>query len=244
MSGVRGYQEDVSPDTQSVEGTLVRSTTVLLIRHAHTDAIGQWLCGRRLGITLSVSGREQAEELARALATTVPFEAVYTSPLERAHMTASAIARHQPTHLHVCDELVDIDFGEWSGKTFAELDTDPAWHAFNAERARAAVPGGEQPTMVQQRIVAAIAGLAAAHQGASIAVVSHADVIRFALLHYRSTTLDRYHEIEIDPASVSAVSLSRAGARILFVNRDASAMRSYRHGIDADRIGCRTGERR
>ena len=124
---------------------------------------------------------------------------------------------------------MEIDFGDWTGKTFAELDDDPRWHAFNRARASAIIPGGEAPQVVQLRMVAAVARLAARHRGTTIALVSHADVVRFALLRYLSVSLDRCHEIEIAPASISAVTVSADSVRILFVNREAAAMRPTQH---------------
>jgi probable phosphoglycerate mutase len=195
----------------------VRPTTTLLIRHAHTDAIGHRLCGRLPGVQLSAAGRAQAEALGAALAPRT-LAAIYTSPLERAVATAHAIARCQPVPITVCEELGEIDFGEWTGKTFAELAPDTAWRAFNTRRATADVPGGERAADAQARIVAALSGLSARHAGETIAIVSHGDVLRFAVLHYASTPLDLYDRFQIDPASVTAVSLSADGPRLLYVN--------------------------
>ena len=128
------------------------------------------------------------------------------------------MAQHQSIVTAECADLSDIDFGEWTGKTFAELEGDPRWHHFNRARGSAHVPGGEQPADVQARALAAIARLAARHAGDTIAIVSHADVVRFALLHYTGRPLDLFHRIDVDPASVSAVTLSAAGVQVLYVN--------------------------
>ena len=205
-------------DSPAVESVSPSATTVLLIRHAHTHAVGSWLAGRLPGVALSPAGVTQAERLGERLAASVELKAIYTSPLERAYETAAAIARHQHAHLEECDELSEIDFGSWTGRTFAELDTDPAWRAFNQTRATAGIPGGEQPGDVQRRIVGAIARLARLHPGQTIAIVSHADVLRFALLHYRSMSLDLYYCFQVEPGSVSVVRLSSDGARVLYVN--------------------------
>ena len=193
-------------------------TTVLLIRHGHTDAIGTWLAGRTRGVPLSASGTAQIERLGRALAGAYRLAAIYTSPLERAHATAAALARYQQVAVEESEDLVDIDFGAWTGKTFLELNADPLWHTFNTTRATAAVPGGEWPGVVQQRIVHVIERLAGCHPNQTVALVTHADLVRFALLHYRSMSLDLYGRFDIDPASVTALSVCRAETKILYVN--------------------------
>jgi probable phosphoglycerate mutase len=167
----------------------------------------------------------EAEELGRTLGASCRLAAIYSSPLERAHDTATAIARYQEARVELCDALLEVDFGVWTGRTFDELDGDPRWHDFNHARASAMIPGGERPLAVQRRIVAAVERLAAKHPGATIALVTHAEIVRFALLQYRSESLDLYHELEIEPASVSAVSISPDGVYVQFVNRRTAALR-------------------
>ena len=199
------------------------ATTVLFVRHAHTAAIGVELCGRLAGYPLSPLGHSQSEQLGQALRAT-RLAAIYSSPIERAQATARAIAHHQSCGVDTCAELNEIDFGSWSGQTFVALDDDPGWHIFNCARGSAVVPDGEQPAAAQERIVAATAQLAAMHRGQLIALVTHADLIRFALLHYLSRPLDAYDSLTIDPASVTVVTLWPHGATILCVNSEVDAL--------------------
>jgi broad specificity phosphatase PhoE len=196
----------------------VTSGVVLLIRHAHTDAIGNWLAGRAAGVPLSMEGAVQAQRLADALSERYRIAAVYTSPLERAQATAAALAHRQQVGIDICEELSEIDFGAWTGRTFAALEADPAWLLFNRARSRALIPGGERVQDVQTRMVRAIADVSARDPGSTIAVVSHGDPLRFALLYYQDMSIDRYPELELEPASVSAVRLTSEGPRILYIN--------------------------
>jgi ribonuclease H / adenosylcobalamin/alpha-ribazole phosphatase len=193
-------------------------TTVLFVRHAHTSALGVWLCGRACGVSLSSLGRAQAIALAGSLKST-PLAALYSSPLERAHETASAIATRQSCGIETCGDLTEIDFGEWTGQTFTALEHDRRWQTFNAARASAIIPGGERPADAQLRAVGAATRLAAAHPGETIALVTHADVIRMALLHFLSRSMDLYHSLTIDPASISTVVMSPSGAHVTSINR-------------------------
>ena len=120
--------------------------------------------------------------------------AIYTSPLEGARATADAIGRHQRAHVQISDGLIET------------------------------IPGGEHPRLAQQRIVDTIAALARRHPGATIALVSHAEIMRSALLHYEPVSLVRYHKLELAPASVSALNVSPDGVHIQFVNRCAAAL--------------------
>ena len=54
--------------------------------------------------------------------------------------------------------------------------------------------------------------------GGVIAIVSHGDPIRAAILHYLGAPLDFFERIEIYPASVSTIDIDERGPRILALN--------------------------
>jgi probable phosphoglycerate mutase len=184
--------------------------------------VGARLTGRLPGVHLTAEGRAQAARLpARLERHTDRLAALYTSPLERTRETAEAIAEAFGVTAQPCDALVEPDFGEWTGWSFEDLDRDPAWRLFNTHRSRARVPGGESAPAVQVRIVSAIDEIASRHPDGALAVVSHADVIRAALLGWLGVPLDFHHRLVIEPASISAVRLFTDGLQVLFVNEVA-----------------------
>ena len=193
------------------------TATLLLIRHALTDAVGHVLTGRAPGVALNEQGRAQAEALGRRLAT-ASLAAVYSSPLERALATAQAVAREHGLAVECRPGLHEVDFGAWTHRTVASLAGDPLWERFHAQRGRAEVPGGEAMLAVQARMVAELEALAARHPGAVVAAVSHGDPIRAALLHYLGTPLDLFERIEVQPASISVVRFDGSGPRVLALN--------------------------
>ena len=159
---------------------------------------------------------------------------IYSSPLERTVETAMAIAEHQQTSVEILEELSEIDFGDWTGKTFAELQHDRRWQIFNTRRATASIPHGEPAVATQARMVAVMCRLAQAHHGQRIALVSHGDPLRYAVLHLAGIPLDRYDEVRILPASVSAVRWLPDGPQLLYVNdrRFAEGMTGDAGAID------------
>jgi broad specificity phosphatase PhoE len=192
-------------------------TRVLLIRHGHTNAIGRRLVGRLPGIGLSVNGRAQVRELSVRL-TGQQLAAVYSSPLERAVHTARALADTHSLPVICRDALTDLDFGAWTGLSFENLSGLDSWRQFNAHRATAAVPGGETALEVRARIVAALNRFRLCHENETIAVVTHLDVIRTAVLYCAGMSLDLLDRFEVSPASVTALALGDAGWRVLAVN--------------------------
>ena len=196
-------------------------TTVLLVRHATCDPVGKSLAGRRAGVSLNAEGRAQAERLARWLAP-VPVAAVFTSPLERAHETAAYLAAARGVAVVPNEGLTELDFGEWTGRRLDALAGDPRWPPFNAFRSGTRPPGGEMMLEAQARAVAAVLAIAARYPDATVAVVSHADVIKSIVCHFAGIPLDHFLRLEIAPASVTALAVHEWGAQLLALNASAA----------------------
>lgn len=187
-----------------------------LVRHAHTEVSDSRLCGRTTGICLSERGRHESLRLGEQLAA-VSVNAIYSSPLERARETATAIASVHRVGVDIEENLNEVDFGEWTGQTFDALEPDPRWRSFNTQRSSALVPNGERAVDVQRRVVMLLTRLANRHHEGHIVLVSHAEIIRAAVLWCLGRSLDDFHRVTIETASVTAVLLSPA-PRVLFIN--------------------------
>jgi probable phosphoglycerate mutase len=192
-------------------------TTFLLVRHASGDHVGRRLAGRAPGAPLNDAGRAEASRLAGWLAP-VPLAAVYSSPLERARDTAAPIAAAHGLGVTEDPAFTELDFGDWTGRSMASLAGDPHWDRFNQFRSTTRPPRGELMLEAQARAVAALAALAARHDGATVAVVSHADVLRSVIAHFAGAPLDLFLRYVIDPASVSTLALHPWGAELRGLN--------------------------
>ena len=196
-------------------------TTLLLIRHGQTDAINHYVAGTAEGTPLNADGRAQAARLAARLGDR-PITAIVSSPLTRTRETAAAVAEPHGLPVDIAAGLTEFEFGEWTGRTFGDLDADPRWQRFNCARSLTAAPGGELMLDVQRRAVAELIGIAAKYPDATVAVVSHGDVIRAALMYFLGIPLDFVHRLEIAPASVSIVGIDLNGAVVRRVNGDSA----------------------
>jgi alpha-ribazole phosphatase len=87
---------------------------LFLIRHAQPAVQGTFL--GQLNPPLSPSGHEQARRVLHDL----EVEAAYVSPLLRARETAVYLRSAQ---LFVIRELQEIGFGEWTGRTWQQIQT-------------------------------------------------------------------------------------------------------------------------
>lgn len=175
------------------------------------------MAGRAVGVRLNDEGRAQAESLAERLAP-LPLRAIYSGPLERALETAEPIARRLRLEVRVEEAFDELEYGEWTGRTFEELAGSPRWRAFNSFRGGTRIPGGELMLEAQARMVSGLEKLRERHAGECVAVVSHGDPVRAAVAHYAGISLDLSLRVEISPASVSTIEIRDEGARVISVN--------------------------
>ncbi|HET8728707.1 MAG TPA: histidine phosphatase family protein [Alphaproteobacteria bacterium] len=196
------------------------TTAFFLVRHAAHDQLGRVLTGRMPGVSLGAAGRSQAARLAERLAQE-RVTAVLTSPLERSCETAEPIVRRLGVPIRISESLNEIDFGAWTGRSFAELEAEVLWQRWNAFRSGTRTPGGETMAQAQARIVGLMERLRNELPGTGVVLVSHGDMIKAALAHHLGLSLDLFHRIEISPASISVVELGDWGPRVLAVNEVA-----------------------
>jgi len=190
--------------------------TIYLVRHAAHALVNDVLCGRRKDVSLSTAGSDQAARLGRLFAGR-SIDLVQSSPRQRARETAERIAQATARDVDVADDMDELDAGEWTGRSFASLADDPDWKAWNARRGSARPPGGESMAELQARVLRHVETLKQS-KASSVVVVTHAEPIRGALLHYRGMSLDRFAEIPIAPASVSILRSDGDGLRAGEIN--------------------------
>ena len=177
-----------------------KPTTVLLIRHGDEY------------------GRQQAEALGQRLAQ-AKLSAIYSSPLERTIETAQAIAsHHNGLELKTRPGLLEVDYGKWTGREIKKLSKKKSWPVIQFYPTGAGFPGGETMHQMQARMVQEINTLVSQHGGEIIAVVGHADLIKAAVAHYLGVHFDLFQRIVISTASITTISFSPLGPRVLTVN--------------------------
>lgn len=192
-------------------------TTFLLIRHAIHDLPRPAIACRTPGARLGAAGKAQAEQLAERLSH-MRVAAVYSSPLERCQETALPIATRLGIRAQTAEALNELDYGDWTGRSLEELDALPHWKTYNGFRSGTRIPNGELLLDLQTRAVHEILRLRQKHDGLTVALVTHAEVIRCVVAHFLGAPLDLALRIEISPASITVLELEPWGPRLLRLN--------------------------
>jgi broad specificity phosphatase PhoE len=194
-----------------------RMSLFYLIRHGEHDWLKRGIAGRVPEVHLNAVGREQAEELALRLKG-IRFDGIFSSPMERAVETAEPLAKDLGLELQIAPEITELDFGEWNGKTFEELNRDARWAKWNRERSTYRIPGGESMSEVQGRVVGFMTRLHEEKRDGTFALFSHGDAIRAGLCYWLGMPMDLLPRLHMDTASVSILKLDEGGPQIVVVN--------------------------
>jgi broad specificity phosphatase PhoE len=197
-------------------------TVFFLVRHGETGLVGRRLSGWTLGIHLNPSGQEQARAICETLAC-YPVRAIYSSPLERAMETAVPLSRALHLPVHRRRALGEVDYGDFTGRSFRELGHLKSWQVIRSQPSRASFPGGESLLEVQHRTVRELWAIAREHPRTMVALFSHGDPIRLALGYFLGMPLDLTRRLMIAPASISAVRFSNQGTQVLALGIPAGA---------------------
>src|SRR5574338_1559107 len=193
-------------------------TRVLLIRHAHIDtgpAPGR-LCGA-LDLPLSQTGREEVRELALN-GSRESANALYTSPLIRARDVATALGALWRIEPIVENGVSEIDCGRFEGMPIDALQKQypELWAANLAQRDEDfAWPGGESYREFRSRVLRGVERIASAHQGAQVAIVTHAGVITQILGALRGRSPAAWEPDRPEPLTATEVTWVNGGPAAL-----------------------------
>jgi alpha-ribazole phosphatase len=204
-----------------------------LLRHGETEwNAANRICGRS-DVPLSEAGRRQAKRLAERLKP-ISFEALYSSPLKRAIETARFISERIGLEPVVDDRLVELDYGQWEGKTLEEImKNDPkTLRAWEADPGRVTPPGGESGLEAQQRVVHFLDSLAAKHRKSQVAVVLHKTVCRLAICYVLGMPPSDYRRrLILENAALSIIQPREDGWQLITYNDTSHLSASYRGHI-------------
>ncbi|WP_410607892.1 bifunctional RNase H/acid phosphatase [Amycolatopsis sp. lyj-109] len=218
------------PDRSTVAWTGAKGTPtrLLLLRHGQTEMSALRRYSGRGDVPLTELGRTQAAAAAKRLAAmdglvdgvdggVVP---IIASPLTRTKQTAQAVADALGGRVETHPGLIETDFGEWEGLTFAEAaDRDPDLHRSWLGDSSVPPPGGESFDVVHRRVRKARDELIAEHGGRTLVLVSHVTPIKTLLRMGLDAGPQLLFRLHLDLAALSIVEFYPDGnASVRLVN--------------------------
>lgn len=183
---------------------------LLLVRHGQTEANINQLWHGSTDTPLTELGAQQAERLGAYFHNYLPeIHAIYSSPLQRARITAQHIAAASGRDLRIDPRLMEFGAGELEGKRFTEMDGEDGFVRRMMADPHHRAPGGESRHEVTQRFVTAVEEFRRHHPGENLVVVSHGLAIAFALSHWIDRDTTSWTRYRVSNTSVTEVCLTR-----------------------------------
>lgn len=192
-------------------------THLHLLRHGKPHTDGQRRCYGHLDLALSEEGERQSAALVAWATSHLPRpDRVWCSDLQRARVTAEALAKAFDVPLVVDPQLREQHMGQWEGRTWAELteaDVEGVrdyWTHYAVRRP----PGGESLADLSERVGDALASQWEAIRGGRTLLVGHAGVIRAFLCRCLGLPVSEALRFAPVPGSHTWIQLAQAGAVI------------------------------
>lgn len=206
-----------------------KPTRLWVLRHGQTEMSVQKQFSGLSDPELTSHGREQARRAAAYVAgqlaggaggsagagSSAGPAAIYSSPLKRTRQTAEAVAEALATkpRVHVTEALIEMNFGDWEGRTFAEvMEEFPLEHDACFWDSAAAPSGGESPDDVLARVRPFLRDVARNHPGEDVVLVSHVTPIKSILRHAFCASGALYRTLHLDLAGLSVIEIFPDGS--------------------------------
>lgn len=153
------------------------SRQLILVRHGQTVDNVAGIAQGWNDSALSELGQEQVQRLATRIAELKPT-ALYSSPLGRALATAEAIAAKTGLPITQLDDLREMSYGGWEGRSFLDVrrEEEAAYQRWIND-AEASCPSGESHAAVRRRLERALGQI----HGERPVIVTHGTAIRIAV---------------------------------------------------------------
>jgi probable phosphoglycerate mutase len=177
--------------------TAASGKRLVLVRHGETEWSRRGQHTGRTDIALTPEGEKQARFLGQRLRRLgVEPLRVLSSPRERALETARLAGFEMPEVTHL---LVEVDYGEYEGRTSAEIRDDrPDWDLFTE-----GTPGGETLEQAADRCRRLLEDVAPEQGEGDVLLFAHGHILRILAVTYLGLPPDQARHLALDAAAVS-----------------------------------------
>ncbi len=191
---------------------------VLLVRHGQTFANVDQVWHGHTDTALTKEGEGQAIMLGKYFHNYLPqVDAIYASPLQRAHNTAKQIALNSGAEITLDERLIEFGAGDWEDLGFEELHTKHNFFSSIIADEDHRAPNGESRAEVAQRFVTAVEEAHQRHQNENIVIVAHGIAISLGMAHWEQQDSGKMLDYRVGNTAVSEVDIT--AGKVLYYNR-------------------------
>lgn len=145
-----------------------------LVRHGQTDWNATGLCLGLTDLPLNQNGKDAVRNLQKYINLNA-CDVIYVSPLKRTIKTANILVNRKPVPQKIINDLREIDFGHWEGKSWDKIQRyyESEWFTWKQNPIYSAPYGGESLSDVANRAESFLKVLKTQLEGQTILLVSH-----------------------------------------------------------------------
>lgn len=192
-------------------------TKLYIVRHGESIANHDGRLAGNRNVPLSEIGRKQAARTAEFLRD-IPLDAVYSSDLSRAMVTAEIIAVAHTLPVIPEPGLREINAGVWEGMTYAEIAAQfpNEYRIWKENIGLSRCPGGESAQEVQTRVKMAVERTVHLHPDGCLCLVTHGLALRMMEAVWTHTPPEKIAHIPFaSNASVTIVTYENGSGRLI-----------------------------
>ena len=180
---------------------------IIFLRHAQAENnTKRILAGRTEGVPLTKTGIEQAERIAKYLAS-IDISAIYSSPIERAKHTAEIVAKNCSLEVVIDERLTEIDMGKFTRMNYDDMFAKYGNIFLKFYENDPVISEHEVETFpdVQKRVLDMVDHVLKKHNNENVILVTHMDPIKSMLAKVMNLVPQTLFELLIANASLTII---------------------------------------
>lgn len=179
-------------------------TTVDILRHGKTEG-GEIFRGST-DLVLNTEGWQQMQD---ALDGVEGWQQIITSPMQRCLQFARELAGKNGIAYDINENLREISFGDWDGKSFAEIKQNDAglFHNFWRDPVNHTPPNAESIETFCIRVSEGFWQEIGRHQGKHVLLVVHGGVVRALLSEVLQTSMHSLMRFDVPYACLTRIKI-------------------------------------
>jgi len=181
-----------------------------LMRHG-TPIGGKMYRGHSIDHPLSEKGWQQMRD---SVGDYDQWDQIITSPMSRCHDFAQEVSHKHNIPLQIIDQLKEVGFGSWEGKSAQEIDPNE-FLAFYRDPINNRPEGSEPLEDFINRVVQSWKAMLKEHHGKHLLIVAHAGVIRAIISHILYSEVMGMYKISIENGKISRIEITEHSGAVL-----------------------------
>lgn len=194
-------------------------TSIIFVRHGDTLQTETGKLYNDHSVPLTEKGLQQAHALAKWIPSQKP-SMLLSSQAQRVRSTAEVLSAELQLQYQVVPELNELCPGQWEGRSYLELKKEEPeqYRKWCEDPIRHCPPGGESIVQLYERVARDIDALIDKHRAERLILVTHAGVIRSALVAALGMPIDNFWRISVPTGSVSKVDYTTGFATVQYMS--------------------------